>query len=140
MNSIMATTIPIYYHTTESRSLLRVTTDGLLSNGIDIDRFGVQRHGKYILCGGLKLTAHAAEQPHPSTGGCGDEPTAHMDPKTMSRANLASPAGYKGPPREDSREHYGSRTPGRDRTVRAHLPPAVAAGGRHIVSSITGDF
>ena len=143
MHNIMATTIPIHYHSTESRNLLRVTTDGLLSNGIDIDRFGAQRHGKYILCGGLKLTAHAAEQLHPSMGGCGDESTAHMDPKTvsfMSRANLASPAGYKGPPREDSGERYSSRTPWHDHAARMHPPSASATRSRPIVSTITGAF
>ena len=94
MHNIMATSNPIRYHSTESRSLLRITTDGLLSNGIDIDRFGAMKHGKYLLCGGLRLTTHAADQLHPYMDGSGDEPISHMDPRTvtfMKRANLASP-------------------------------------------------
>ena len=52
------------------------------------------KHGKYLLCGGLRLTTHAADQLHPYMDGSGDEPISHMDPRTvtfMKRANLASP-------------------------------------------------
>jgi hypothetical protein len=101
MHNTMATAHSIRYHTTESRPLLRIITDGLLSNGIDIDRFIFKKNGEYLLCGGLRLTTHAAEQLSPYMKGSGDEPISHMDPRTvtfMKRTNLASPVGYKGPP------------------------------------------
>jgi hypothetical protein len=75
---------PIRYHTTEARRLLQVTTDGLTGNGIVIDSFGAMKAGKYILCGGLRLTAHAADQLHPSMGGTNDAPMERMDPKTVT--------------------------------------------------------
>jgi hypothetical protein len=84
MHNVMVTNHPIRYHTTEARRLLEVTTEGLSSNGINIDQFGSQKDGKYILCGGLRLTAHAAEQLHPSMGGRGDAPTDHMDLRTVT--------------------------------------------------------
>ncbi len=62
MHNIMATCNPIRYHSTEAQRLLEVTIEGLSSNGIEIDGFGEKKGGKYVLRGGLKLTAHAAEQ------------------------------------------------------------------------------
>ena len=110
MHNVMVTNHPIRYHTTEARRLLEVTSEGLSSNGILIDQFDTKKNGKYLLCGGLRLTEHAAEQLHQSMGGRGDATLEHMDLKTvtfMQRANLASPAGYKGAPPVASRSRGG---------------------------------
>ena len=59
MHNVMATNNPIRYHSTETKRLLEVTVAGLSSNGIEIDGLGATKYGKYILKGGLVLTAHA---------------------------------------------------------------------------------
>jgi len=86
MHGITATANPGRYHTTESRSLLRITTEGMLGNGIDIDKFGAKNNGKFPLCGGLYLTAHASDQLHPYMGGSGDEPIS------VTWTNVQSPS------------------------------------------------
>ena len=111
MHNVMATNNPIRYHSTEAKRLLEVTVEGLSSNGIEIDGLGEKKNGKYILRGGLTLTAHAAEQLPPEMGGRSRKPAVGMDPRTVSfmqSVNIHSPAGYKSASKREGVDRYGS--------------------------------
>jgi hypothetical protein len=84
MHNAMATNNPIRYHSTETKWLLAVTVEGLSSNGIEIDGLGEKKQGKYLLRGGLVLTAHAAKQLPPEMGGRSRKPVVAMDQRKVS--------------------------------------------------------
>ena len=101
MHRVQTTAKAIRYHTTEARRLVQVTLDGLSHNGIESHGLGLSENCIFILDGGLRLTPHAAAQVPQFAGGTGLGGIAHMDRRTVSfldRANVASPAGYKGHP------------------------------------------
>ena len=116
MHKVQTTAKAIRYHTTESRRLVSVTLDGLSYNGVESHGLGHSEGGIFILDGGLRLTPHAAAQVPQFAGGTGLGGIAHMDRRTVSfldRANVASPAGYKGhPPLMPSPRHDQTRGSG----------------------------
>ena len=101
MHRVQTTTKAIRYYTTEFWRLVAVTLDGLSHNGVESHGLGHSENGIFILDGGLRLTPHAAAQVPQFAGGTGLGGISHMDRRNVSfldRANVASPAGYKGHP------------------------------------------
>ena len=127
----MATNNPIRYHSTETKRLLEVTVAGLSSNGIEIDGLGAMKDGKYILKGGLVLTAHAAEQLPLEMGGKSRSPAIGLDERTVSffrQVNTHSPAGYKGPGTRGTERLHGDVEEYAFRHTTGHGQCAVVSG------------